>query len=499
MNQIHEEAGYIQIKLREVEIINQTNTVLHIIDPNEINDIITQIETNLEKIGSDKQNIVKTEIRTIRAKIKSILPSSNIRQRRGLINIAGTVQKWLFGTMDDNDRQEILEHLRIVDENNHNTITTVNKQITINTHFNETINILKKAVEDDRAKIITAFNELKNTNNEIVKHSIYLDQMVKLRYLENRVSQIQDNIVSAKHNIMHPSILTAEEIELYQIDFYKLKLIKMGIMKYKDNLLIIAIKIPNSYIKADLKLITPLPNRDFLEIEENNEYIVQIDNKTLTYKEDTMLKDLKTSRICIWNNECKFRYNNRTKIEILDDETLLIKNAVDEKIIQNCDDRNITLNKNNFISFYNCEIKIYQETFYNQEKVIKDKFFYPSNKLNQSSIKAITFDNIVIKHFENIKEIQELKFHKTMSYGVNIALSIIVIVAIIIIIFWLKSKRNNIKIINKKEIIQKEIQENFNSKRGGVMYTSATDNVTNVTLPETLPETSGIAQKLRIF
>lgn len=143
-----------------------------------------------------------------------------------------------------------------------------------------------------------AFDELSKQNNEIIRKSLYLDQMIKLRYLENKINQIQDNIASAKHNIVHPSILTAEEIEAYNIDFYKLKLIKLGIMKYKDELLVIAIKIPQNYIRTDLKLITPLPNKDFIEIEENNEYIVEIENKILTYQEDTMLKDLKTSKMC---------------------------------------------------------------------------------------------------------------------------------------------------------------------------------------------------------
>lgn len=288
--------------------------------------------------------------------------------------------------------------------------------------------------------------------------------MIKLKYLENKVNQIQDNIASAKHNIIHPSILTAEEIELYQIDFFKLKLIKMGIMEYKDQSLVFAIKIPESYIETELKLITPLPNKDNFEIEENNEYIVHIDKKVYSYQQDTILRDLKISKNCIWNNQCKLKYNNKTRIEILDDETLLVKNAINEELIQNCDDRKITLNKNYFISFYNCELKIFEETFRNQKKIIQDKYFYPSNTFNQTFTKAITFDNIVTKHFENIKEIEELKYHKTISYGINITIFVIIIIIIIIVIMWMKCKNTNIKIVNEK------IQENFNSNRGGVMY-----------------------------
>lgn len=456
-----------QVKLREVEIVNQTSTIIHVIDPTEINNILTQIETNLERLDIDSKNLINSEIKVIRARIKSITPRNNVRRRRGLINFAGSVQKWIFGTMDDDDRQEILEHLKVTDENNHNAITNLNKQIKINTHFNESINILKSSVEEDRIKMTEAFNGIRKQNDEIVKHSLYVDQIIKLRYLENKVDQIQDNIISAKHNIIHPNILTAEEIELYKIDFYKLKLIKVGILEYKNQMLIIAIKIPQNYIKTDLKLLTPLPNKDYFEIDENNEYIVEIENKFLEYKEDTMLKDLKISKNCVWTKQCKLRYNNKTKIEILDDETILIKNALEEKLIQNCDDRNISLSKNYFITFYNCKIKLYQETFYNQKKIIQDKYFYPSNNFNLTHVKAVTFDNIVLKHFENIKEIEELKFHKKVSYGITVTLVIILIISLAIIVIW---QKKNIK--NKIEIIHKGIQENSNSNRGGVMVST---------------------------
>ncbi|XP_073841435.1 uncharacterized protein [Musca autumnalis] len=57
---------------------------------------------------------------------------------------------------------------------------------------------------------------------------LFNEQLIKLKFLENKVEQIIENIYSAKHNIFHPSILTSEEIDKFNIDFYKLSLIKMG-------------------------------------------------------------------------------------------------------------------------------------------------------------------------------------------------------------------------------------------------------------------------------
>lgn len=70
--------------------------------------------------------------------------------KRGLINTAGTVYKWLFGLMDEEDRTDISEHLSIIDTNNLNLIKNMNQQIYINSHFNHTIHILADTIMHDR-------------------------------------------------------------------------------------------------------------------------------------------------------------------------------------------------------------------------------------------------------------------------------------------------------------------------------------------------------------
>lgn len=49
----------------------------------------------------------------------------------------------LFGTMDDEDRPDIDNHLNIIDENNHNLITSINRQVDITKNFTETFTNLK--------------------------------------------------------------------------------------------------------------------------------------------------------------------------------------------------------------------------------------------------------------------------------------------------------------------------------------------------------------------
>lgn len=132
--------------------------------------------------------------------------------------------------------------------NNLQTINTINKQVEINTNFNESITVLKNTILDDRNKILNFINNIQTHNNDKNTRLTYHDQLLKLQYLENKVDEILNNIASAKYNTLHPSILTAEEINKYQIDFLKIKLSRVGVMIYNDSI-ILAIKLPINTIQ----------------------------------------------------------------------------------------------------------------------------------------------------------------------------------------------------------------------------------------------------------
>lgn len=452
INPITGDGGFIKIRIGEVEIVNKTTTLVHVINIIEIEEILNQIKGNIKHLLLHEEIIMQNEIKLIESKIKTLKPIQN-RKRRGLINIGGKVYKWLFGTMDDDDRQEILEHLSVTEQNSHNSIETLNKQIIINNSMNKSLHHLKTAVENDRKEISIFLQKIKNTNNEIVKEIIYLDQLTKLKTLEHKIDQIQDNVVSAKSNIIHPSMFTTQEIEKFEIDFYKLRMLKVGIMTYSDHSLIIAVLIPDNYIKTDLKMITPIPNKNKIEIDANDEYIVEIDNQTFAYQDNVPLRKLKITNHCTYYNTCKFNFNNITSILSLDEETIIVKNVFFEKVNQDCDDRKFKLEGNFFINFNNCSITIRNQTFSNKKFIIKEKYFYPNfNKFENLSISNVNpkFTNIITEHFENIKQIEELKFHKTVSYGISATLVIIIVV--ISVVLYCLIKRNNVKVTIKENV-----------------------------------------------
>lgn len=47
---INDNNGYLLIKIRQVEIVNLTNTVVHVINPNEISEVVNRIESNIDKL-----------------------------------------------------------------------------------------------------------------------------------------------------------------------------------------------------------------------------------------------------------------------------------------------------------------------------------------------------------------------------------------------------------------------------------------------------------------
>lgn len=78
--------------------------------------------------------------------------------------------------------------------------------------------------------MLNSLSQVQTENNEIIKKVFFYDQLNKLRYLEEKIKEIQINIAAAKCNLLHPAILTKDEIDYFKTDFYGLKLAKVGVL-----------------------------------------------------------------------------------------------------------------------------------------------------------------------------------------------------------------------------------------------------------------------------
>ncbi|CAD7081746.1 unnamed protein product [Hermetia illucens] len=77
---IDEQLGYLKLKVKTVQIVNETNTILHVINPEEILKTIVEIRVNLKHLDFENRNIIDREIDTVVAKTKSIMPYRKIQE-----------------------------------------------------------------------------------------------------------------------------------------------------------------------------------------------------------------------------------------------------------------------------------------------------------------------------------------------------------------------------------------------------------------------------------
>ena len=83
-----------------------------------------------------------------------------------------------------------------------------------------------------------------------------------MNQIDEFITELQDNIILSTLNLIHPSLLTHNEIKKYQIDANKVKFLKAGLAKTNRNIIIFLIKIPYQLFPINKKLIIPLRTTD---------------------------------------------------------------------------------------------------------------------------------------------------------------------------------------------------------------------------------------------
>jgi len=447
--------------MKNQDIIITTDIVVHIINLKDIDNILNEIGKNIEMTNNDNKHILQSELTETKNKLYTLYGNHN-RERRGLINVVGSSAKWLFGTMDDEDRKEVENHISTFKENMQETDEALNKQIYINTYFNDTIKYIEQIVKSDREAIERQLNAISKFENNRYQENLYYDQQIKIQLIKNKIEHLQDNVASARYNILHPSILTDHEIKKYNIDFNKLNHIKLATAMFRNNLLVFAIEIPKNFITVKIQQIIPMPNEENFEIDQESELIFNYKNSTYTYKTNKKLKEMRKSKHCVFKKNCKLIQRNEMQILELDEETVVIKNAKNETLYQNCNSNEIKMKKNILIHFTNCTIGIENNYFTNSYELDKKRILYEKSNQTQNFTKQITFEKILENNKINWSNIRKLKTHKDINYFFNatILLSIIVLIAYIV----LKHKKIKIQLNNNR------IQENSYLKGGEVTY-----------------------------
>jgi len=354
IGKIDSELGYAEIFVGNTDIVSKYDFIIHSINVNDITSIVTRFRDILSTLENTKYtDICGDELREIEKMVKTFLPA---RQKRGLFNAGGSALNFLFGTMDNDDREAISAHLAKIDENSHNLIDTVNHQIQINDNFNKSILQIKVIMEHDRIQSLEKLKQINENDQKLFKEDIAISELFKIGILKQKVQTIQQAIVSTKLGLLQTSMLTREEIERFGIDFYKLSNIRLVIAEYGGNRLNFIIKVPSQMVKAEKILVLPVPNSQKEQIDEELEVVVNIMNSTYSYEENKSLFELKISEHCIVQKRCDMDKNDQESIVELSSDILILFNMQNALMSSTRNQNSARLNGHYFINFNNCTI-----------------------------------------------------------------------------------------------------------------------------------------------
>ena len=401
IQEILDQDGYTKIPMKQEDIVTTTDIVVHIINLKDFENILKDLETNIAMINNDNKHILQAQLLEIRHKLNTLY-GNQTRRRRGLFNAVGSASKWLFGTMNEEDRKMIEKQLSTFKENVQGIDETLIRQVYINTNFNDTIKYLKHIIKSDRKAIDKQLYAIGNYENSRFQENLYYDQQIKIQLIRNKIEHIQDNVVADRYNILHPSILTDNETTKYNINFNKLNHIKLATPMFKNNILIFAIEIPKQFLTIKIQQIIPILNKEKFEIDQKPELIFTQKNLTYKYEKNNKFKEMKESKHCIFKNNCKLIRKDEMEIIELSEDTILIKNANNDTLNQNCNSKEIKIKNNIVIQFSNCTINIKNNYFTNSIEITKEITLADKRKETQNFTKQITFEKILeykkIKH-----------------------------------------------------------------------------------------------------
>lgn len=218
---------------------------------------------------------INDEIRNIRNKEFSIHHLYR-RSRRGLINIAGSVSKFLFGTMDDEDSQNIYNKLNNLHRNNEATMEVVKHQTAvISSNFNalaKPVSAIISENENIRTKLDILTNEYDELNQNIATEkeltklsekftgiiTIMLASCVTIAQNQDQTIAIIDNLHDHR---LHPLTLTYKDI-FKTLDTLNGMNYNRDILNYRTISQLATINYLEAENKILIKIEIPIPQRE---------------------------------------------------------------------------------------------------------------------------------------------------------------------------------------------------------------------------------------------
>lgn len=440
------------IKQGNGNILSGNFKIIHQIELRAYTEILANIKTELKGIDS---NIMKSQLTYQIDEIEKLLGELRGQPSRAKrsINWIGSAWKWVAGSPDATDWDEILKSQDRIIENN-------NVQYKINT-----------ALTDKIQKILNQHNEILLHLDDNANESFQQLMFNRLQIVKEEVKEIVRAAQLAKGEIINSNLLDKEEIarllteietlpyssEIEAIEYAKPTMI------IKNTTILYVITIPKTSKEEfhHIKIRSTIKNNKQVHLEHNEILINQhsiygITDKCQIRRETTIcdlnqLQELKDNH-CInqllkgLNAECEFTFNEKELIEPVTDDTIFLSNFHGAVTYNNSDKH---LEGNYLIQYQNESIEIKGWIFTNKETrtsqilppVLQTNIAEQGIKLNLEYLHDL--------HVNNIGKLRRLTtYHQINNITDTMVIFTIVIVIIVLVIRARKHKgiavfRNN--------------------------------------------------------
>lgn len=334
VNPINAKNGYLIFQTGTMEI--PTSYEYHYLSIN-----ITKTMLMFEDIVSEANNYPNVpQIQYLVDKLKREINGLRIisRSKRGLLNVVGKAYKYLFGALDEDDREELEEKINNMSEDS------------VKTHdLNTILDVINSGID-----IINKLKVDKERHQQIAVLIFNLEQFTE--YIED----IELGMQLTRLGIFNPKLLKHDYLK--HVNSEKMLKIKTSTwLKTDTNEILIISHIPSEVTKVPIFQIVPYPD------EHNYILTEQIFDKFYIFDNQVFHKD--TNRVifdkCIIGiikqeqTQCKYiKTHKNYQINYIEPNILLTWNIPETAVNQDCTNNKILISGNNIIKIKNCTMQI---------------------------------------------------------------------------------------------------------------------------------------------
>uniref|UniRef100_V9H1L4 Envelope protein n=2 Tax=Drosophila ananassae TaxID=7217 RepID=V9H1L4_DROAN len=396
---------------------------------------LTEINTITTYFGNKIQNSTDTpRIKFLYNKLIKELNGITLhkerRQKRGLFNFVGSAFKFLFGTLDDNDRIQFEEKLNSEAENS------------IKIHeFNEVMQFVNDGLQ--------RIKKYENNRNSI--DTLVYELMQFIEYIED----LEMGMQLSRLGLFNPKLLNYDKLQ--NVNSENILLTKTSTwINYKNNEILIISHIPINHVLINTIKIIPYPDRNGYQLEySGSDSYFENDNKIYNQDNKEVNSECIANIIKRRNPTCNFvPALTKEIIKYIEPNVIITWNLTQTTLTQNCQNSNsnIQIKGNKIIRITQCKVKI-------ENIILSENYLHPEidltplyPPLNITKIK-------ILKHNDIIKMISQ---NNITLYTIIIP-AILALVAMILILKYINFNPFiflYIKLRKQTERNQPQLQEN---------------------------------------